>query len=1241
LARLLIEKGPDRGRSIALSANESVSIGRDSTATFALKDSMTSRIHFRIEFRDGDYWLVDLESMNGTLLNGQMVKESKLIAGDLIKAGDTAFSFISGDSTVGALAGHRMGGYRIVERIGRGGMGTVYKAEQVDLQREVALKVLSEENSADKDFIDLFVHEARASARLNHPNIVQVYDVKRHGNVYYFSMEYVPGGSLQDLLSRGRKVEPGEAVRMLLDAARGLEYAHSKGIIHRDIKPDNLMISEDGVVKIGDLGLARRMDEKIGPSEEGAVIGTPHYIAPEQVMGRPADFRSDIYSLGSTAYRMLAGTTPYQALGIRDLVSLKVKEDPKLLHEISPDVPRSLSDCVHRMMARDPERRFKTAKEVSAALETVSRELSGEGEDASLPVPSAVGNRTLLLATLSLAIVVVGAVIGATVLFDSEPEVPGKPAERPDAKLALGVLRTAKNYSLLKVNPEIPGSLRKGMHEFQLVVDNFGGSSDPQVRKIVEEAEKCRDDLRADLRELEARILFSGLKTTTHSNWRALQDTPGDFRMLDRSVRAFSDFRSREDVKATGAAGLAANWETHLLKWKAEAEKWREAWKTRLSEAGVLEEQGSYREADRRLREFQDSVIRAKLDCREEECGVPEERYHALLLEYEVNTYVEKLHTIAKGEYYKIEKKVHNILESSPSTDREFDEALTLLKPVIRASLVEMQEHARSLQHRVEDEKAAWVEAEADRERELALAVLAREKSVYQVACRKAQELLSQYRFRDALSSLRSRTGAVENDPYRERLEERMKLLGRVVLLSDALLNDFRLGRLKKDFSHSRLKTEGEISGLTETSVTVRLLTSGEVTYYFRHFTPREFHDFARKAFRKMGAETRINLAVTCMEFGLYEEAKKELEEVKSLPEYGRKNGVRALVDGFLRMIRDGLYTGDEEVEAEKRLERVRRFLKEKEFPAARSEVDILKENYGGTRAVQDAQKYIESVVDEIGVKISEEEMEKRDENRTARIRDYLRKTKKETKRRFHETLVQIRKMDDLFSQDFYTAQAYAAFGNEGKSNEYWDKAKKRAEGSFSKEKVSREMREAFCLLHLGMIRNLLLQGQQKKAKSILDEGEKWFGDKAELSTDTWSSRKSQIEDWFGGNLAGIRKEVERLKKTVPDHPYDADLLWTIAETSNTKLDDPAGALGWFLFLLENHPGYDRVKTGECQYAVAGIYFRLMALREAVDGYRKVEEESNRSDLVKSAKNRRAACFRLATRMGVNIRKKR
>jgi hypothetical protein len=269
------------------------------------------------------------------------------------------------------LIGTTLGAYRITGRLGRGGMGMVYQARQISLARDVALKVLPPGRAADKDFITRFVREARSAAKLNHPNIVQIYDVGKVDDVYFFSMELVRGGTLRALLQQEGPLTPERAVRYAIQAARGLEYAHGKGIIHRDIKPDNLMIGDDGSVKVADLGLAKGPREgDASMTSSGIAMGTPHYMAPEQATdAKHADRRSDIYSLGCTLYHLVTGRVPHHGTSAFEIVVKHVNEPLVPAHAVNPNVPEALSAVIGRMTAKNAAERFGSMSEVIAALE--------------------------------------------------------------------------------------------------------------------------------------------------------------------------------------------------------------------------------------------------------------------------------------------------------------------------------------------------------------------------------------------------------------------------------------------------------------------------------------------------------------------------------------------------------------------------------------------------------------------------------------------------------------------------------------------------------------------------------------------------------------------------------------------------------------------------------------------------------------------------------------------------------
>ncbi|MEQ8767610.1 MAG: FHA domain-containing serine/threonine-protein kinase [Planctomycetota bacterium] len=370
---LLVESGPDRGKSIHVSEGEVFIVGRAPASHLTLSDDLTAPAHFKLKGVKGGFFLRDCKSGKGTFVNDEGVEQCRLEFGDKIQVGETLISFLQ-DPTSGRaqdpLVGKTIDGkYQITSHLGRGGMGMVYRATQLGLDREIALKILSPQLVKDQALVDLFQREAQAAAALNHPNITQVYDVGRSDDLYYYSMEFFPGGSLEARLEREGKLDVDVAVGIILDAARGLEYAERKGIVHRDIKPDNLMVDGEGTAKIADLGLATRGE----PTQKGArVFGTPHFISPEQALGKDVDHRSDIYSLGATFYRLLTGHTPFQGSDIKEILRKQVKEPAPPLRIEHPEVPENIERIVLKMMQKDPEDRYASASELIADLEASS-----------------------------------------------------------------------------------------------------------------------------------------------------------------------------------------------------------------------------------------------------------------------------------------------------------------------------------------------------------------------------------------------------------------------------------------------------------------------------------------------------------------------------------------------------------------------------------------------------------------------------------------------------------------------------------------------------------------------------------------------------------------------------------------------------------------------------------------------------------------------------------------------------
>ncbi|MDW8479748.1 MAG: serine/threonine-protein kinase [Xanthomonadales bacterium] len=264
-------------------------------------------------------------------------------------------------------------GYRILRPLGQGGMAAVYLAVQESLDREVALKVLVPGLAADQSFCERFLKEGRITAKLQHPNLVTVHDIGCHGEIYYLAAEYIPGGTLRDRLAKGA-LPVAEALDVAIDVARGLDYAHSKHFVHRDVKPGNILFRADGSAVLADFGIAKALDSNTQATMAGVAIGTPHYMSPEQARGETVDGRSDLYALGVVLFEMLTGKVPYDA---SDAFSVALMHITQPVPQLPPRLAW-LQPLIDGLMAKDRADRFASGAEFIAACEALL-ESSAEG----------------------------------------------------------------------------------------------------------------------------------------------------------------------------------------------------------------------------------------------------------------------------------------------------------------------------------------------------------------------------------------------------------------------------------------------------------------------------------------------------------------------------------------------------------------------------------------------------------------------------------------------------------------------------------------------------------------------------------------------------------------------------------------------------------------------------------------------------------------------------------------------
>jgi len=313
----------------------------------------------------------------------------------------------------------QIGRYRILGELGRGAMGVVYRAEDPMLNRPVAIKtiIMSADPEVRGEYERRFLQEAKAAGGLNHPNLITIHDIGREGDIVYMAMELLEGVDLRELMQRGR-LELPVALDILAQVADGLAYAHERGVVHRDIKPGNVMVLANGRAKVMDFGIARMRASDI-KTQTGAVVGSPKYMSPEQVRGTVADGRSDIFSLGIVLYEVAAGTAPFSAPDTAQFMHQIATATPPPPSALNERLPRVLDLIVARALEKDPDARYQSAAEFAADLRSCLATLPAAGIDTTLDfdlgltttkaarsttaAPRKVDTRTLKLAPISSA----------------------------------------------------------------------------------------------------------------------------------------------------------------------------------------------------------------------------------------------------------------------------------------------------------------------------------------------------------------------------------------------------------------------------------------------------------------------------------------------------------------------------------------------------------------------------------------------------------------------------------------------------------------------------------------------------------------------------------------------------------------------------------------------------------------------------------------------------------------------
>ena len=1243
MARLIVEKGHEKGKSIPLPARTTTVFGRDTSGNVQIKDTMASRAHFKIEPRADGLWLVDLQSMNGTLLNGHPCREAKLNPGDLIRVGETMYSFIPDDAVADPLIGQRLGGYKLIERVGRGGMGTVYKAEQVDLQRIVALKIISEEHLKNPEFVELFVHEARAAAKLNHPNIVQVYDVKKTNELYYFSMEFVPGGSVQDLLNVKRKVPIADAVRMILEAARGLEYAHRKEIIHRDVKPDNFMLGEGGTIKIGDLGLAQRLGEKLSADNEDTVIGTPHFIAPEQVLGKPADVRSDVYALGSTMYRMIAGFTPFQAPSVRELVNKKAREDATPLHVALGGIPESLGIICAKMMARLPEERTQTMSDVIAALEAWTR--AEAGGSAATPEAPPVSRKLLMSAVALLAVVVVGGVIAATAML-KKTDPPGPETVKPAPVADEGSPEFKYDKAALdeaRLVDEKPDQFDDVIRQYDAIMARWPESD------WGKKAERNRTALKTRRLALMAARGLASLDELSLETWKGLHqgfqtgsESLAEAEKRVKDYRAFADDPAWQGTEPSVAAGRRA---VALTTWIEEVGKRRGIFEALKAKAGSLVGEMKYREAWEACNEFIAEVASY--------APTSKDRYSTLLYDAPARRLLQQIVDQATAAVDAAATQAE-ALESKG----DYAKAVELLEASVRYSLKDPADRAKKL---VEEIHKRWSAANLKAEEmvkaeQRKLADLDRRD--FDATAKRWREQILKF---DPKSALADAQSIVKSSPDRfprlpaaeARLASRIAPLRILAEFKDVMIAALNQNPPAVPNRITLDRLTGSIVRASDTHLTISLGPNSQIEPSFAEIlsggfaAPKtaQFLDYLRGAGKNAEPRWIMGLTILCLEFGLYERA---AEEIKPL-EKSTDDNVRKFLADVKPMTEDLRYPDSDEIEAQKHYDRLQLALKD---PPASPRFDIarilllFRTRFGGTDFYL-AQK---AKLDEIDKDRSEKDVREREKGvraeRYRKIRDARAAVQGNARAREAAITRGISNLKEPIERSYHYGESQCGFGNLGASTkallESLDMAFRKWPSQEQRNFTDPNSVMVWAARAGGsLMRNFQLQKQEARGLDIRTKIDQKFEGGPDFFP--WTAHKTSFVEWSQQAAERVKKYGDKLalaEKELQENP-DAKTLYECAEAHDV-LRNAVDARGLYGALMKEFPEHEKVKSGDALLRSAEMAYLLRDVTEAEALYQRMKTEYPSHPKVVAAgafdsvDNRIKTCNSLKNNMGLS-----